>query len=215
VAENVYCSRSDLYQYGLPRGALGMQGQLVASALASTSVVTLDAHGFETDDVISFRASDGDSLPDPLVEGTSYYAIRLDDSRFQVSASEGGSEITLTEDATSMIVLAPLPYESVMEFYSRWVDSLLPAENTPLAAPIPALVKGIVAELSAKKLMHLSGQTSVSVDAFEVAAKAMLERFAKGLRLRDDAQTPANTAVAVSLVVTGNDSRGWKSEVLP
>ena len=43
--------------------------------------VTLDEHAFATNDPLTFRAQAGGSLPAPLVEGTTYYAIEVDDAR--------------------------------------------------------------------------------------------------------------------------------------
>jgi hypothetical protein len=195
---------------------LGAPGREVASALASTDTMQLDGHGFETDDQISFRVAEGGTLAAPLVAGTVYYAIRIDDSTFKVSATAGGGAINLTADGTSMIVAMALPIDDVIEAYSRWVDGFLPAHLVPLTAPVPVHVRMIVAELASKKLLQLAGHASASVNEAEIAAKAQLERWAKGLPLRDATATPsANKAVTQSLVGRAGDSRGWGSETLP
>lgn len=223
-----YAAQSDVYTYGLPRGALGNPGRLVDSSLAATSTITLSEHGFSTGTPVSFRAPQGGSLSSPIVAGTTYYAIYLTDSTFQISATANGPPITLTTDATSMIVAADLPFAQVLEFYSRWVDNLLPAHVVPLPAPYPITVVGIVAQLAAQRLQILSGLTSESMHEQELAAKAQLERWAKTLPVRDaaGATVPANLAVAqtpapgqafsVSMglapnVVSGTpqDPRGW------
>ncbi len=85
----------------------------------------------------------------------------------------------------------------------------------PLTAPYPVTVVAIVAELAAKKLQQISGVTSVSVNEAEVAAKAQLQRWAKGIPLRDAAATaPTNLAVRATLG-TVSDPRGWGSGSLP
>lgn len=212
-----YAQPSDVYKYGLPRGALGNPGRLLASSLAATSTMELMEHGFVLNDPVTFRATDGGTLSSPLVAGTTYYVIPLTYSTFQVAAAPNGPAITLTVDGVSMAVTADLPFADVLEFYSRFVDGFLPAEVVPLQAPYPVTVIGIVAQLSAKKLQILSGLTSESMDASELAAKAQLERWAAGLPVRDAASTqqPANLAVNVQppspqiLGWTGWSANGW------
>lgn len=214
---DVYATRRDLYRYGLPRGTLVMQARLVASSTASSDIIELDGHGFETDDEILFRAAEGGTLSAPLVVGTTYYAIRISDSSFKVAAAPAGAAINLTTDGSEMIVAAPLPVDEVLEYYSRFVDDFAPAHAVPLTAPYPVVVVATVAELSAKKLLSLSGQQSINVDAAEASAKEVLERWAKGIPMRDAAATTAHTNKAVSSVVssTNTDPRGWGSSELP
>lgn len=196
-----------------------MPARLVASALASTDTIELDGHGFETDDQIIFRAAEGGTMPAPLVAATTYYVIRLSDSTFKVAATSGGSAIGITVNGLNVFVASPLPFDEVLEFYSRWADGFLSAHLVPLQRDedgrYPVVVSGVVAELASKKLQQLAGHTSVSVGEFEIAAKAQLERWSKGVPLRDPKQGSANAAVASSLVVEGTDSRGWGSRCLP
>jgi hypothetical protein len=196
---------------------LGSSGRLVESSLAASNAITLDGHGFETNDAIEFRATEGGTLSSPLVAGTTYYAIRVSDSVFQVAATLSGSAIDLTANGTSMIVAVPQPINEVIEFYSRWVDGFVPAHAVPFTAgSIPVMVKAIVAELAAKKLMQLAGHTSASVNEAELAAKAQLERWSKGVPLRDATETAhTNKAVVASLVAVDVDPRGWGSRLLP
>lgn len=201
-----YATREDVYTYGLPRGSLGNPGRVCASALASTDTFTLDGHGFSDGKAILLRAEDGGALPSPIVAGTTYYAIRLTDSTFKVSATEGGAAVNLTTDGDLVVVSTALPFDEVLEFYSRFVDGFLPAHLVPLSAPYPVTVTQLVAKLAAKELLRISGQTSDSMTEIEVGAKAQLERWAKGLRIRDArVTTSANLAVARS----GNGNRGW------
>ncbi len=211
-----YATRRDVYRYGLARGTLGSQARIVASCIASTDILTLDGHGFETDDPVLVRAEDGGTLSAPLVAGTQYYAIRVTDTTFKLAATAGGAAINITTDGVGVIVSIPLPFDEVLEYYSRFVDAFLPAHTTPLTAPYPVTVVAIVAELAAKKLQLLAGQASVSMTETEVAAKAQLERWAKGLPLRDHAATtaPSNLAVATT-AGRAADARGWGSGTLP
>lgn len=192
-----YAARADVYKYGLPRGALGNPGRLAASSLAATSTIELIEHGFAAGDPITFRATDGGTLSAPLVAGTIYYVLPVTDSTFQVSAAALGSPITLTTDGSNVVVTADLPFDDLLEYYSRFVDGFLPAHAVPLPAPYPITVVAIVAELTAKRLQILSGLKSASMDEAEIAAGAQLKRWATGIPARDAAVTtkPSNLAV--------------------
>ncbi len=205
-----YATRRDVYRYGAPRGSFASEGRLVESSSASTNVLTLEGHGFETDDAVLVRAIEDGTLSAPLVAGTAYYVIRLTDSTFSLSATEGGSVIDLTTSGVSMFVSIALPFDEILEFYSRFVDAFLPAHLVPLAAPYPVTVVALVSELAAKKLQILSGVSSVSMTETELSAKAQLERWAKGIPLRDAAATAsANKAIAGTYTSTDTDARGW------
>lgn len=197
-----YASKRDIYKFGLPRGALGNPGRLVAASLAATSTIELIEHGFDVDDAVTFRATEGGTLSAPLVAGTSYYVIPLTGSTFQIAAAPGtGTPISLTSDGVNMQVAIDLPFDDVAEFYSRFADGFLPAHVVPLPAPFPITIVAIVAELTAKKLQILSGLVSGSMNEAELAAKAQLERYAAGLPVRDAAITtvPSNLAVVRSV----------------
>lgn len=215
----VYATRSDVYAFGLPRGTLGSSSRLVASAQAANDTIELEDHGFDDGSRVIFRAVEGGALAAPLVSGTVYYAIRISDATFQVAANDGGSAIDLTSDGVSMLVATELPFDMVLEFYSRFVDACLPAHLVPLKpdanGKYPAVIVAMVAELSACKLQMLSGTSSVSVAEREVAAKEQLKRMQLGTPLRDERATgPANLAV-VSSSRTAGDPRGWGSRGLP
>lgn len=214
MTDAVYATRSDVYAYGLARGTLGGTARIVASALAATDRLELDEHGFETNDALLLRASEGGTLSAPLVAGTTYYAIRVSASTFQLAATPNGSAIDLTTDGVSMVVSIALPFDQVLQFYSRFVDAYVPAHLVPLTSPYPIVVVGIVADLAAKKLQLLSGQTSASMTEVENAAEKQLERWAAGIPLRDSSATsPANLAVTAGLGRA--DPRGWGSKRLP
>lgn len=210
---DAYATRSDVFKYGLPRGAMGNQSRLVEAASVSGDTIELEGHGFETDDALSFRTVEGGTLPSPLAEGTTYYAIRISDSLFKVSASEGGAAVNLTTTGSQFVVLCDLPFDDILEFYSRWVDGIIP-HLAPLQDPYPKLVTGIVAMLAAKRLQEISGVLSESMGAAEMQAKAQLERWAKGAVIRDSKAT-ASSNLAISRPVRATDGRGWGSGNLP
>ncbi len=201
-----YATREDVYTYGLPRGSLGNPGRVCASALASTDTFTLDGHGFSDGEEVILRAEEGGTLPSPLVAGATYYVVWLSDSTFKVASSKGGAAVNLTTDGELVVVSTALPFDKYLERYSRFADGFIPAHLVPLSAPYPVEVTAVVAELTAKRLQIWCGQTSDSMTEIEVGAKAQLERWAKGLRIRDArVTTSANLAVARS----GNGNRGW------
>jgi hypothetical protein len=211
-----YCVRADLYKYAFPRGLIANPARRCASVNASANTFELDGHGLETDDAIVFRVEGNGSLPSPIVAGTTYRAIRVSESLFQAAATVGGAAIDLTTSGTSVMVATPLPFDDVIEFYSRWADGFMPANAVPFGRerPVPVVVKGLVAELSAKKLLQMSGQSSQSVDAMELSAKAQLERYAKGIPVRD-ANATASTDKAYSESVSADPRRWGPGGTLP
>ncbi|OFX05632.1 MAG: hypothetical protein A3E78_14510 [Alphaproteobacteria bacterium RIFCSPHIGHO2_12_FULL_63_12] len=204
-----YATRRDLYRYGLPRGTLSSEGREVSSSVASTNVLTLTDHGFETDDEVLVRALEDGTLSAPLVAGTTYYAIRLTADTFSLATAAAGSAIDLTTNGTTMWISTELPFDDVLEFYSRFVDAFIPAHLVPLESPCPVTVVALVAELAAKKLQLLAGVSSVVMTELELAAKAQLERWAKGLPLRDAAVTTSASKAISSTLSSVADPRGW------
>lgn len=211
MATDLYCSRGDVTAR-LPPGTVVSPAGMLASCLASTDVLTYDGHGLETDDEVTVRAASAGTLSAPLVAGTVYYAIRLTNSTFKLAASAGGAALNITSDGVEMVVTREPKFDDVIEFVSRWADTFLPAHVVPLTAPIHPLVRGVVADVSAKRILNANGQDSAAVTAAELAGKAILERFAAGMPLRGGtAQTPSNLAITATSVSSGSDPRGWGS----
>jgi len=211
VATDLYCSRGDVTAR-LPPGTVVSPAGMLASCLASTDVLTYDGHGLETDDEVTVRAASAGTLSAPLVAGTVYYAIRLTNSAFKLAASAGGAALNITSDGVEMIVTREPKFDDTIEFVSRWADTFLPSHVVPLTAPIHTLVRGVVADVSAKRILNANGQDSAAVTAAELAGKAILERFAGGMPLRGGtAQVPSNLAITATSVSSGSDPRGWGS----
>lgn len=208
-----YCTRKDVIRR-LPPGAVTSPAGLIASCLKDTDVITYDGHGFETDDELTVRAIAGGTLAAPLVAGTVYFAIRLTNATFQLAETAGGPAINLTSDGVSMMVTREPAFDEFIEYYSRWFDAFLPAEDVPLKAPIHPTAKGIVADLVAKRILNVDGKDSAAVNTAELAAKAQAERFAAGMQLRGAAvpTSPSNLAVSMSGMT---DPRGWGRDRLP
>jgi hypothetical protein len=196
----------------LPPGAITSPTGILASCLASSDVLTYDGHGLETNDEVTVRAASAGTLSAPLVAGAVYYAIRLTNSTFKLAASAGGAALNITSDGVEMVVTREPKFDDVIEFVSRWADTFLPAHVVPLTAPIHPLVRGVVADVSAKRILNANGQDSAAVTAAELAGKAILERFAAGMPLRGGtAQVPSNLAITATSVSSGADPRGWGS----
>jgi hypothetical protein len=203
-----YCAASDLYSFGLPRGALANPARPVASVSAGGNTITLDLHGFALNDQVSFRAEASGTLPAPLVASTTYYAIPVSDSVFSVAAAADGAAIDLTTAGTRVVVISPLPVAEAIAWASRVIDDMLPAHLVPLEDPIAEIVTMTCAELAASKLLARQGSASVSLTSIADAARKRLERWAAGAPIRgENAPEPASLAASASASVP--DTRGW------
>jgi len=204
-----YCDLSDLFAYGVSRGALRNAGRLVGSVDASANTFELDVHGFSTGTVVTFRAEAGGSLPSPLVSGASYYAIRVSESRFSVSLTSGGSVLDLTTAGSRIVVVAELPESAVRDWASRLIDDMLPAHVVPLSEPYPEIVRMTAAELSAARLLAMLGEQSTSLATIADSAQKRLERWSRGVPVRGE-NAPKSAVLSASVSAPANDSRGWR-----
>lgn len=191
-------------------GSLPSASSLVSSSLLGTDIITLDGHGFETDDALTLRAVDGGTLSAPLVAGTTYYAIRLTDSTFKVAATAGGAALDLTTSGVSMFVARPLDFDYWIGFYSRWADTSFPGHAVPFTSgSVPSIVEGIVADLVAKRMFNAGGQESSTLKDMEIASAAQLARFAGGMPIRDAAATVSTNLAYTDTLASTGDARGW------
>ena len=206
-----YCTTSDLYTFGLPRGGLPNPARLVDDVDVASNTFALDEHGFVDGDEVTFRADSIDgAVPAGLTENVTYYALRVNDNVFRVSATSGGAAVDLTTAGNRVLVASPIPYRGAIQWASEIVNDMLPAHLVPLTAPIPELVRMTTAELAVGKLMARQGATPVSLSATVRDAQDRLKRWAKGVPLRGpDAPKRANlSAVASSGYL---DAAGWKT----
>lgn len=213
---DLYCSRADVNRWRTSGDIVGTS-RLVAEVSAASNTITLDGHGLETGDEITVRAIQGSTLPLPLDEDATYFAIRLTNSKFQLSEADGGSPIDLTTHGGEMVLMKEPPYDAVIEKWSRWADSFLPAHVVPLGRtePVHPMVRSFVAQLAANELFNLEGKRSETAESMKLDAVKVFERIGAGLTLRGaPASKPANLAVS-SVVSTGKDPRGWGSRYLP
>lgn len=210
----VYATRSDLDDFGgLPDGSLSNPGREIASVNTSADTLELDDHGFVTDEPLELRAAEGGSMPSPLVEGTTYFAIYVSDTRFKLAATAGGAAINLTTAGENVIVAKPLPIDRHLELYSRWVEGFLPAHLVPLevdgSGKYPIEIVAMVARLAGKALLNLNGKASELVDKEETVAMAQLKRWSAGIPLRDPGITASANLAITSTLGSSADPRGW------
>lgn len=205
-----YCEPRDLYDHGLPRGAVPNPGRLAASALAGTNAITLDAHGFEAGDPIELRAEAGGSLPTPLAEGVTYYVVPLSGSAFSLATSEGGPAIDLTVNGSNVVVIDSLDVkiDKAIEWASRLLDDMLPAHVVPLTAPYPPIVVMTTAELAAAKVVGHGGAVSATLTKIADDARKRLERWGAGVPIRGENRPPA--ANLATFAAQPSDARGWR-----
>jgi hypothetical protein len=197
-----------MYDFGFPRGSVSNPARLSPSVLAATNEITLDVHGFETDDPITVRADAGGSLPAPLAEGTTYYVIPRTESTFALAATPGGSAINLTTDGVRVVVIAPLPVDAAIEFASRLIDDMLPAHLVPVPTPIPAIIRMTAGELAAGKLAGRGGYVSKALADIVAEATKRLARWGAGVPIRG-ADAPPATGLSVSASAPLKDRLGW------
>jgi hypothetical protein len=183
---------------------------MVHSVNASGNTITLDEHGFSDGDELSFRPDGVDGvLPAPLTDGTTYYAIAVDDARFSVATSSGGSAIDLTTAGERVHVIERIPYDSTIAWASRVVDDHLPAHIVPLVEPYPEIIRMTTAELAATKLMGRQGSVQKSLSDVLTLAQTRIERWARGVPVRGP-NTPARANLAASASAPYLDRSGWR-----
>lgn len=144
-------------------------------------------------------------MPAPLVEGVTYYAQPQTSATFKVAAAVAGPAINLTTEGSRVLVISPLPIDDVLELYSRWVDGVLVAHGTPLEADddlaYPIEIVAAVATLAGARLLWISGQRSIALGEIEMQAKAQLERWSKGVPVREIQSSEPRTNLAIASTV--------------
>lgn len=205
-----YCSAADLYDFGLPRGAVPNSSRLAADVSTTADALTLNGHGFDPGYPVSFRPAAGGTLPAPLLQGVTYYALPVDEDVFQVASSSGGPAIDLTTTGKSVLVVTRLPVPQAIAWASRLVDDFVPDHAVPFLSPVPQTIRHITAELAAFKLALRggSGGDSPSLNKMIEWVEKRITRWATGIPVRD-ASTAERTATAVSVSVPTCDPSGW------
>lgn len=84
-------------------GELLASPQVIESVNAGTDFVTITAHGLVNNQVIRFRTDGNGALPAGLASGTPYYIVNKTANTFQVSLSQGGSVVDITDAGTDTL----------------------------------------------------------------------------------------------------------------
>lgn len=206
---SAYCAAADAYRF-VPPGILKNPGRLVWAVSTSTETMTLDGHGFALNQPLLFRAESGGSLPSPLAAGTTYYAIPLTESTFQVAASSGGAAINLTTAGSNVIAIAPFQWDEWIIECSAMVEQTLPAHVVPIESTVPEPVRLYTACLLAMRaLAHVGAQTQAVQVQLDFWGK-QADKWARGVPLRG-ANVPASANLAVTRSASQVDPRGWDS----
>lgn len=204
---SAYCTESDLYSF-VPRGALTNPGRLVAQVSTALETFTLDVHGFQTNDTLTLRVADFGVIPTPLVEGTTYFVIRVTENTFQLAATSSGAAIDITAAGKSILVITDLPFDESIVWASSIIENMLTAHIVPLEAPFPQIIIETCAELAAGRLLARAGSASVSLSDVLDNTQKRLAKWEKGIPLRgDNVPAAANTAVVATAPYA--DTRGW------
>jgi hypothetical protein len=211
MAASEYCTIADLYSYGLPRGGLPNPARLVDEVSAADDTFALDEHGFQTGDELTLRADSIDGvLPAGTAENTTYYAIRVTDNVFKVAASAGGTAVNLTSAGNRVLVAAPIPYTSAIQWASEIINDMLPAHLVPLET-VPEIVRMTAAELAVGKLMSRQGAAPTLLSDAVSAAQERLKRWGRGVPLRGP-NAPKRANLAARASAGYRDARGWRSD---
>lgn len=211
-----YATREDVYQQGLPRGALIGRARAVAAVDATLNRLSVEGHGLATDTPIQFITDDGGVLPSPLSAATVYYARPVDDteSLLEVAASEGGAAVNITTDGTQPFgLIVPLgpQLDTLLETYSRWFDGKCIAHEVPFEAPYPAVATHVVAVRTAAHAARIAGLGAQGDRLFEAETILLrdVDAMVRGVPLRDAAATaPANLSLYAVAGSAVDENRG-------
>ncbi len=206
------CEPRDLWDHGLPRGAVANPGRPVALIDPLTDTLTLGEHCFDDGLSVRLRAANGGTLPGGITAGVSYFVKVVDDARFQLEASVGAGPVDILTAGMSVLVVAPVNYKAACEWASALVYDMVPAHAVPFTLPVPPILRATAAELAARKIMSVtgSGEPASLMSLYDLALKRV-ERWATGVPIRDPNSTEASNlaASAVSPTAPLTDRRGW------
>jgi hypothetical protein len=196
-----FCNPSDVYDHGLPRGALPGTGRVVseiAQAGDGSAVFRLRAHGFAADAAVRVRAEAGGRLPSPLEQDVPYYVQPLNEDAFQLALAAEGDPITVSSRACGLVVIPPDVVQAACEWATSLVEEMMPAHVLPLEEPYPEAIRITTAELAAWKAMGNAGGAQVSLTAMYDEAQKRVARWAKGVPLRKNPPPAANKALVAT-----------------
>lgn len=208
------CEAADVWSV-ISSGSVPNGGRLCSSALAASDVFELDCHGFATDTPIRFRTEDGGAFPGGITAGTTYYAIPIDESRFQAAASAGGAAVSMLSDGELVVVMRDRPVNAAILMASAHVAPALRGNAEPASlAEVPYQVRSLVALYAARILRVWSERDHADLAPLVADAEKRLDKFMRGIPTGGpDATAPSNLAIARSGWRTAGVTRD--TEVLP
>lgn len=207
---SAYCTQSNAYDW-IPPGTGQDVALLVSRVNTTTETLTVNGHGLADDDPVQFRAEAGGTLPTGIVEGTTYYAIVITDSTFQIATAAGGSAVNLGGTATNLLMIAPHPWTRWIEEESATLDCSLPEHVVPLTET-PAIVRKYVGAMVAKRACIRSGKSSAALDGeLRDFIRPELALWRKGIPILGATVPEAAGLATYGGSTTETDPRGWTS----
>jgi len=173
-----------------------------------TNSFELEGHGLGANASVSFRAEAGGSLTSPLVAGTRYYALVVDDDHFQVSLTSGGAAVDLLTTGSRVLLITPLPIDAKIEYASELIQDLIPSALLPLVQPYPRIVVMTCAELAAGALGYYAGEVSKSMSELLDLARKRLDRWSKGVPIRGT-NAPVSAGLSMFSSRAARESGGY------
>lgn len=205
---SAYCTQSNAYDW-IPPGTAQDVALLVSHVSTTSETLTVAGHGLSDDDPVQFRAESGGELPSGITEGTTYYAIVVTDSQFQISTTAGGSAVNLGGTATNLLMIAPHPWTRWIEEESATLECSCPEHVVPFTT-VPAIVRKYVAAMVAKRACIRSGKSSVALDSeLRDSIRPELALWRKGIPIRGETVPDASGLATYGGSTTETDPRCW------
>lgn len=160
---------AEFYSLGLRAEALVSRARPVEDVLLASSAIVIPRHGAEQGTPGRFRAVGDATLPEPLVAGTTYYAIPTTGDALQVSATDGGAAVTLTDGGSGRVEwvedLEP-KIEAALEHWTGVWDEAKRSHEGPWTS-YPRIAKQVIAILAADQLLRTHGRIDPDARADE------------------------------------------------
>jgi hypothetical protein len=154
---------AEFYSLGVRAEALVSRARPVESVLVDGSALVIPRHGAALGTPGRLRAIGADSaLPEPLVDGTTYYAIPVSGDALQVSATDGGAAVTLLDQGSGRLEWVEDIEPKIEEALEHWTgvwDEAKRSHGGPWTT-YPRVAKQVIAILAADQLLRTHGRMS-------------------------------------------------------
>lgn len=215
MAHPRYCTLTDVYRQGFPRGSVANGARKITRVDTALDRLELGNHGFEADQAVQLHTWGDAALPAPLSTGVVYYAqpVTDSDSLFQLSLTSGGAAIDLTTEGSGAFGVYVSINEMLLdliETYSTWFDGKLTGHQVPLTEPYPSVAVHVVAVRTAAHATRVLklGKDNDPIFEAERLLLSDIPALARGVPLRDERATaPANLS---TFAVWGNSSNATR-----